>query len=140
VFLTMQSGLAAMEGRGWGRIVTISSVAGLKGYGYIAAYCAAKHGVIGLTKSVAMEVAKTGVTVNAICPGYTDTPMLDRTLDNIMKKTGMSREDAAGVLLQQNPTGQFVTPEEVAQMTLWLCGPNSASITGQALSVSGGEV
>ena len=140
VFLTMQSGLAAMEGKGWGRIVTISSVAGLKGYGYIAAYCAAKHGVIGLTKSVAMEVAKTGVTVNAICPGYTDTPMLDRTLDNIMKKTGMSREDAAGVLLQQNPTGQFVTPEEVAEMTLWLCGPNSASITGQALSVSGGEV
>lgn len=139
VFLTMQSGLAAMEGKGWGRIINISSVAGLKGYGYIAAYCAAKHGVIGLTKSVAMEVAKTGITVNAICPGYTDTPMLDRTLDNIMKKTGMSREEAAGVLLQQNPTGRFVTPEEVAEMALWLCGPNSASITGQALSVSGGE-
>ena len=140
VFLTMQSGLEAMEGKGWGRIITIASTAGLKGYGYIAAYCAAKHGVIGLTKSVALEIAKSGVTVNAICPGYTETPMLDRTLDNIMKKTGMSREDAAGALLRQNPTGQFVQPEEVAQMVLWLCGPHSASITGQALSVSGGEV
>ncbi|MEM9105322.1 MAG: SDR family NAD(P)-dependent oxidoreductase [Pseudomonadota bacterium] len=139
VFLTMQEGLAAMEGKGWGRFITISSVAGLKGYGYIAAYCAAKHGVIGLTKSVAMEVAKTGITANAICPGYTDTPMLDRTLDNIMKKTGMSREEAAGELLRKTPTGQFMQPEEIAETALWLCGPHSASITGQALSVSGGE-
>ncbi|MCP4317015.1 MAG: SDR family oxidoreductase [Hyphomicrobiales bacterium] len=139
-FLTMQSGLASMAGKNWGRIITIASVAGLKGYGYIAAYCAAKHGVVGLTKSVSMEVAKSGITVNAVCPGYTQTPMLDRTLDNIMKKTGMSREDAAKALLRQNPTGAFVQPEEVAQAVLWLCGPNSASITGQALSVSGGEV
>ncbi|MEM6462532.1 MAG: SDR family NAD(P)-dependent oxidoreductase [Pseudomonadota bacterium] len=139
-FLTMQSGLASMAGRGWGRIITIASVAGLKGYPYIAAYCAAKHGLVGLTKSVAMEVAKKGITVNAICPGYTETPMLDQTLQNITDKTGMSREEAADTLLRQNPTGQFVQPEEVAQMVLWLCGPNSASITGQALSVSGGEI
>ncbi|MEX3009869.1 SDR family NAD(P)-dependent oxidoreductase [Hoeflea sp. TYP-13] len=139
-FLTMQAGLSAMAGKDWGRIITIASVAGLRGYPYVAAYCAAKHGVVGLTKSVAMEVAKTGITVNAVCPGYTQTPMLERTLDNIMEKTGMSREDAAKALLRQNPTGQFVQPEEVAQTVQWLCGPNSASITGQALSVSGGEV
>tara|TARA_R110000744_G_scaffold312313_1_gene419653 strand:- start:121 stop:882 length:762 start_codon:yes stop_codon:yes gene_type:complete len=139
-FLTMQAGLIGMEDAKWGRIISIGSVAGLKGYPYVAGYCAAKHGVIGLTKSIAQEVAKSGITVNAICPGYTETPMLERTLENIMSKTGRSRDDAAKALLRQNPSGRFVQPEEVAQTVLFLCGPNSASITGQAISVSGGEV
>ena len=139
-FLTMQAGLIGMEDAKWGRIICIGSVAGLKGYAYVAGYCAAKHGVIGLTKSIAQEVAKSGITVNAICPGYTETPMLERTLENIMSKTGRSRDDAAKALLRQNPSGRFVQPEEVAQTVLFLCGPNSASITGQAISVSGGEV
>jgi NAD(P)-dependent dehydrogenase (short-subunit alcohol dehydrogenase family) len=139
-FLTIQAGLAGMADKGWGRIIAIASVAGLKGYPYVSAYCAAKHGVVGLTKAVALEVAKSGITVNAVCPGYTQTPMLDRTLDNISAKTGRSREDAAKALLRNNPTGRFVEPEEVAQSVLWLCGPHSGSVTGQALSISGGEI
>lgn len=139
-FLTMQGGLLGMEGKSWGRIVTIASVAGLKGYGYVSAYCAAKHGVVGLTRAVAIEVAQSGITVNAICPGYTQTPMLERTIDNIVEKTGRSREDAAKTLLRGNPTGRFVEPEEVAQSVLWLCGPHSGAVTGQALSISGGEI
>ncbi|MCR9135360.1 MAG: SDR family oxidoreductase [Alphaproteobacteria bacterium] len=140
VFLTMQAGLLGMGDKGWGRIVSIASVAGLKGYGYVAAYCAAKHGVVGLTRAVAVEVARSGITVNAVCPGYTQTPMLDRSLDNIAKKTGRSREEAAKTLLRGNPTGRFVEPEEVAQTVLWLCGPHSGAVTGQALSISGGEI
>jgi len=140
VFLTMQAGLLGMGDKGWGRIVSIASVAGLKGYGYVAAYCAAKHGVVGLTRAVAVEVARSGITVNAVCPGYTQTPMLDRTLDNIAEKTGRSREDAAKTLLRGNPTGRFIKPEEVAQSVLWLCGPHSGAVTGQAISISGGEI
>lgn len=140
VFLTMQAGLLGMGDKGWGRIVSIASVAGLKGYGYVAAYCAAKHGVVGLTRAVAIEVARSGITVNAVCPGYTQTPMLDRTLDNIAEKTGRSREDAAKTLLRGNPTGRFIEPEEVAQSVLWLCGPHSGAVTGQAISISGGEI
>lgn len=140
VFLTMQAGLLGMGDKGWGRIISIASVAGLKGYGYVAAYCAAKHGVVGLTRAVAVEVARSGITVNAVCPGYTQTPMLDRTLDNIAEKTGRSREDAAKTLLRGNPTGRFVEPEEIAQTVLWLCGPHSGAVTGQALSISGGEI
>lgn len=140
VFLTMQAGLLGMGNKEWGRIVSIASVAGLKGYGYVAAYCAAKHGVVGLTRAVAIEVARSGITVNAVCPGYTQTPMLDRTLDNIAEKTGRSREDAAKTLLRSNPTGRFIEPEEVAQSVLWLCGPHSGAVTGQAISISGGEI
>ena len=114
VFLTMQAGLSGMMDKGWGRIVSVASVAGLRGYPYVTAYCAAKHGVVGLTKAAALEVARTGITVNAVCPGYTQTPMLDRSIDNIMEKTGRSREEAMKPLLRQNPMGRFIEPEEVA--------------------------
>ncbi len=140
VFLTMQAAINGMAEKDWGRVVSISSVAGLKGYAYVAAYCAAKHGVVGLTRAVAQETARTGITVNAVCPGYTQTPMLERAIDNIVEKTGSDRQDAQKALLRHNPTGRFIEPEEVAQAVLWLCGPYSGAVTGQALSITGGEV
>ena len=121
------------------RIVFIASTAGLKGYAYVAPYCAAKHGVIGLARALAAELAPRGVTVNAVCPGFTDTPLLAASLANITAKTGRSQADAATELKRLNPQGQFVTPEEVAATVLWLCTPEAQAITGQAISVSGGE-
>lgn len=139
VFATWQAGLGPMVAAGWGRLVAVASTAGLKGYPYVTAYCAAKHGVIGLARSLALETARTGVTVNAVCPGYTRTPMLERSLDTIMAKTGRSRAEAEAPLLAANPQGRFIEPEEVAVAVLWLCGPGAESVTGQAISVSGGE-
>ena len=124
-----------------GRIVFIASTAGLKGYPYVAAYCAAKHGVVGLARALAVELAPRGVTVNAVCPGFTETPLLEASLANIV---GQDRALAApkpqAELKRLNPQGRFVTPEEVAETVLWLCTPAAQSITGQAISVSGGEV
>ena len=141
VFLTLREGLQALraEKQEWGRFIVIASIAGLRGYPYVSAYAASKHGVIGLVKSAALENAKTGFTFNAICPGYLDTEMTDRTLDNIMEKTGKSRDQARDALTMMNPQGRLIQPAEVTEMALFLCGPNTDSITGQALSVSGGE-
>ena len=139
VFATWQAGLAPMLEAGWGRLIAVASTAGLKGYAYVSGYCAAKHGVIGLTRALALETAKTGVTVNAVCPGYTRTPMLERSIENIMAKTGRARAEAEATLLASNPQGRFIEPEEVAATVLWLCGDGAASVTGQAISVSGGE-
>jgi 3-hydroxybutyrate dehydrogenase len=140
VFLMSRAVLPGMVERGWGRIVSIASTAGLKGYAYVAAYCAAKHGVIGMTRSLALEVAQKGVTVNAVCPGYTETELLSESVENIVDKTGVSEDEARAQLLESNPQGRFVSPEEVAEAATWLMSSNAGAITGQAIVVAGGEV
>jgi len=139
-FLMSRAVLPGMVERGWGRIVSIASTAGLKGYVYVAAYCAAKHGVIGMTRSLALEVAQKGVTVNAVCPGYTETELLSESVENIVDKTGVSEDEARAQLLESNPQGRFVSPEEVAEAATWLMSSNAGAITGQAIVVAGGEV
>jgi NAD(P)-dependent dehydrogenase (short-subunit alcohol dehydrogenase family) len=139
-FHCIQQVLPAMLTAGWGRIVNIASTAGLIGYGYVSAYCAAKHAVVGLTRSLALEVATRGVTVNAVCPGYTETEMLQRTIDGIVAKTGRSHEEARTELSSKNPQNRMVQPEEVANAVTWLCLPGSEAITGQSIAVAGGEV
>jgi NAD(P)-dependent dehydrogenase (short-subunit alcohol dehydrogenase family) len=121
------------------RLIFMSSTAGIKGYPYVAAYVAAKHGVVGLARALALEYARTPLTVNAICPGFTETPLLAASITNITVKTGRNADDAAGELARANPQGRFITPEEVAATALWLTTESARSITGQALSVSGGE-
>jgi len=135
-----QAVLPGMIERRRGRVVAIASTAGLKGYAYVSAYSAAKHAVIGLVRSLALEMAKSGVTVNAVCPGFTETDLLEGSIDNIMKKTGRNREQAISELSKHNPQGRLVTPQEVADAVLWLCGEGAAAITGQAIAVAGGEV
>lgn len=138
VFLTLQAGLGRMsEG---GRLIAIASTAGLKGYPYVAPYCAAKHGVIGLVKSLALETARQGITVNALCPGFTETPLLDESIETISRTTGLSPEQARSQLTGHNPQGRLIQPSDVAATALWLASPEARSITGQAISISGGEV
>ena len=139
-FRCTQLAYPAMVEAGWGRIVNIASTSGLKGYAYIAAYCASKHGVIGLTRALALEAAKTGVTVNAVCPGFTETEMVAETLENIVAKTGRTEDQARAELAAMNPQGRLVEPQEVADAVAWLCLPSSGAITGQAIAVAGGEV
>jgi NAD(P)-dependent dehydrogenase (short-subunit alcohol dehydrogenase family) len=129
-----------MSARKTGRIIFIASTAGLKGYPYVAAYVAAKHGVVGLMRALAVETAKTGVTVNAVCPGFVETDMLETSIQRITEKTGRSADEARRSLVSTNPQGRFIQPEEVAAAVLWLCGDAARSITGQTISVSGGEI
>jgi NAD(P)-dependent dehydrogenase (short-subunit alcohol dehydrogenase family) len=138
-FLTVRPALAAMRAHGWGRIVFIASTAGLKGYAYVAPYVAAKHGVVGLMRALALETASAGITVNAVCPGFTETAMLSDAVERIVKTTERGESEARATLAANNPQGRFVRPQEVADAVLWLCSNASAAITGQAISVSGGE-
>ncbi len=137
---SIQAALPSMRERPFGRIVVIASTAGLKGYAYVSAYVAAKHAVIGLVRSLALELATTRITVNAVCPGFTDTDLVAGSIETIMKKTGRDRSDAISELTRHNPQGRLITPQEVADTVLWLCGENAAAITGQAIAVAGGEI
>jgi len=139
-YLCCREVMAEMLEQGYGRIVNIASAAGLTGYAYVTAYCAAKHGVIGLTRALAMETARANVTVNAVCPGYTDTDMVGEAVGNIVRKTGKTEAEARVALVSGNPQQRLVRPEEVANAALWLCLPGAEAITGQAVAVAGGEV
>ncbi len=132
--------LPGMKDRPYGRIVAVASTAGLKGYPYVSAYVAAKHAVVGLVRSLALEMAGSNLTVNAVCPGFTDTDLVAGSIENIMKKTGRSHEQAIAELAKHNPQGRLITPQEVADAVLWLCGEGAGAITGQAIVVAGGEI
>jgi len=132
--------LDGMVARKSGRVIAIASIAGVKGYGYVSAYCAAKHAVVGLVRSLAVETAKTGVTVNAVCPGYTDTEIMRESVARIVEKTGRSPADAAAAILKDTPLARFVQPKEVAAAVLYLCSPEAAAVTGTTLMVTAGEV
>lgn len=139
-YLCCRAALPGMLEAGFGRIINVASTAGLTGYAYVTAYCAAKHGVIGLTRALALETARSAVTVNAVCPGYTDTDMVREALANIVAKTGKSEAEARAALTGRNPQQRLIQPDEVANAVLWLCLPGSEAVTGQSLSISGGEV
>ena len=139
-FVATQALLPAMKKRSWGRIVNIASTAGLKGYSYVAPYCAAKHGVVGMTRALAVEMAGSGVTINAVCPGFTDTDMTRESVGRIQSATGLSEDRAYAELTTMNPQGRLIKPEEVASAVAWFCLPDAASTTGQSLAVAGGEI
>ena len=139
-YLCTRQALPAMLDAKAGRIVNVASTAGLRGYPKTAAYCAAKHGVVGLTRALALETAKQGVTVNAVCPGYTDTEMAQRAVDGLAQALGRTHDEARAMITRVNPLGRLIRPEEVASTVAWLCSPDAAAITGQAIAVAGGEV
>ena len=140
-FLTFRAGLQQLRNAkcSWGRLIAISSITGLSGHRYASAYSASKHGVNGLVRSTAAELASSGITANALCPGYLDTEMTDRSIDNIIAKTGKSREDATGALAEMSPLGRLITPQEVSTAALWLCGSGSDAVNGQTIAINGGE-
>jgi 3-hydroxybutyrate dehydrogenase len=140
VFYATREALPDMLARGFGRVINVASIAGKTGMPYIAAYAASKHGVLGLTKVAALESAVRGVTVNAICPGYVDTPMTDGGIARIVEKTGITPEDARRRLEEMSPQKRMVTVDEVAALALYLCGDEARGITGQALNVDGGTL
>jgi NAD(P)-dependent dehydrogenase (short-subunit alcohol dehydrogenase family) len=135
-----RAALPAMMAAHWGRIVSVSSTAGLRGYAYCTAYCAAKHGLVGFTRALALEVARTGITVNAVCPGFTDTGVVRDAVRAISEQSARSESEARQTLISFNPQQRFVEPDEVANAVLWLCSPGSESVTGQGIAVAGGEV
>ena len=140
VFFCAKAVIAGMAAREFGRIVNVASTAGLKAYPYVSAYCAAKHAVIGLTRALALETARTGVTVNAVCPGFTDTELVRESVARIQARTGRGADAIRADLVRANPMGRFMAPQEVAEAVAWLCGREAAAMTGQAVAVAGGEV
>lgn len=140
VFNSFQIAYEDMRGRPWGRLIAVASTAGLTGYGYVSHYCASKHAVVGLVRALAQEAGRSGTTVNALCPSYVDTPMTDRTIDNIVAQTGRSADEARAALVAANPQRRLVTPEEVAASALFLCSDGAAAVNGQAIAIDGGEL
>lgn len=139
-FTCTQAALPPMLKAGFGRVVNVASTAGLKGYAYTSAYTMSKHAVIGMTRSLALETAGRGVTVNAVCPGFTDTDLTAGSVDKIMAATGRSADEARAALAQTNPLKRLIRPEEVADAVRWLVGPAAGAITGQSIIVAGGEI
>ena len=139
-FRCARAALPSMLELGWGRVVNVASIAGLRGYAYVTAYCAAKHALVGFTRALAMETARTGVTVNAVCPGYTDTELVQKAAAAIASKTGRSHQEIVGEMIRNNPQGRVIRPEEVADTVAWLCGSDAGSVTGQAIAIAGGEI
>lgn len=139
-YLCTREAVADMLQAGFGRIINIASTAGLRGAAYISAYAASKHAVIGLTRSLALEYATRNITVNAVCPGYTDTDMVRQAVGNIRAKTGRSESEAMAAITATNPQRRLIAPAEVSNAVLWLCRPGTESVTGQSLVIAGGEV
>lgn len=140
VFNLWQAALPGMLARGGGRMIAVASTAGLKGYPYVSHYCAAKHGVVGLTRALALELGSKNITVNAICPGFIETPLLEKSIEKIMATTGMTDAEARASLVKGNPQKRFIQTSEVAGTALWLCSPAAFSVNGHALALSGGEI
>jgi NAD(P)-dependent dehydrogenase (short-subunit alcohol dehydrogenase family) len=138
-FTASRAAVPGMVKLGFGRIVNVASIAGFKGYAYVSAYCAAKHAVIGMTKALAAELVKTGITVNVLCPGYTDTDLIANAADVIAEKTGRGAAEAIDHFAKTNPSGRLITPEEVADAALWLCSAGASAVTGQAITIAGGD-
>jgi len=138
-FTASRAALPGMKKLGSGRIINIASIAGLKGYAYVSAYCAAKHAVIGMTKALAAELVKSNITVNALCPGYTDTDLIANAADAIAEKTGRGTAEAIDHFAKTNPSGRLITPEEVANAALWLVSEGASAVTGQAITIAGGD-
>ena len=139
-FLTLKEAAIRLKGAEWGRLIAVASTAGLKGYGYVTAYAAAKHGVVGMVKSAALEMARSGITVNALCPGFLETEMTENSVANIAQKTGMNLQEARASLEKMNPQRRLIRPAEVTAAMMWLCGPASEGMTGQAIAIAAGEV
>ena len=139
-YLCTREAIPDMLQAGFGRIVNIASIAGLRGAAYVSAYVASKHAVIGLTRALALEYAARNITVNAVCPGYTDTDMVRQAVDNIKAKTGRSESEVLASLTASNPQRRLIAPAEVSNAVLWLCGPGTQSVTGQSIVIAGGEV